>query len=724
VQPVGIKFGHKPGIIVNQSQQGLEVESGKTLGLLGGEIQLKKGEIKAGKANIIIGAVGDNNQITLTPESTGGYSVSYHGVRDYADVSLSEGAKVYVSGNGSIKIQGENITLTQRSQIYSFNFGEQLPGNISIRGKEITLRGIETGIYSQISGNGLGANIAIETGKLIAIDGGAIEANVKGSGRGGNLKIKASNSVVLSGVGFAQDNKAYLSNISALVLKPGSGNAGDITLETPIVEILSGSQISASTFGTGNAGNMNIQASKGIKAQGVAAKEGLVYRSGLFAQVKPGATGNAGDITINTSRLILTEAGGITASTFGMGNAANISISATEEFQATGLVSDSNNKIYISGIFAQVQSGVQGNGGDITINTGKLTVSQGAQISSATFGTGDAGDVRVNATQEVRLDGVVFSQNELGDIVAQTSGIFARVQFGASGQGGDITIITPKLTISNVGRISASTFGIGNAGNILVNASQQVLVRGAKVSPDGIFQASSIFARVGGVALGKGGNIYINTGKLTVADGAQISAESVAPQGIAGNVNINASQLSLNNHASILTNTQAGNGGNINIDSKFILASPFENSNITANSLQGSGGKVTIDSKGLFGIQANSVDTGLTSDITASSANGPQGTVTINNPNVQPKTGLINLTSEPIVYQFVFLCKDKNHNKHMELYHIGRGGKLVTPDDFQSVDGINLPWLELVRENQSQNTSGQEEAGLEFDSMALFLSCQ
>jgi len=1026
VQPIGIKFGNQPGLILNQSQPGLKVEPNQTLGLLGGGIQIEQGNISAPSSQIILGAVGSNNTINLTEISTGSYQVSYLGVKEFGDLSLSGGSKVYTNGSGSIEIQGKKISLTDSSQIYSIS-GDETAGNISLKATDISLTGIETNIYSQSSGKGVGADIAVETENLIITEGGQIYANIKGTGKGGNLFLKATNSLELTNANFDQQNKVYESGIRSVVLKLATGNAGDINIETDKLLLSSGGRIFASTFGQGNAGALNVNATQEIKITGAAFdSQGVPTFSRLWGRVQPGASGTGGNITIDTAKLMISEGGAINSSTVGTGRSGLLGIKAAEEVNISGVVFDSLGIPYISGIFAVVNSGVSVKGGDIKIDTNKLTLSRGgqisvstqgiadagsmtlnaqefkatgvlfsntgtpfisglfarvsaeasgkggnitidteklqvlngAQISASTFGRGDAGSLTVNATQEIILKGVAFNETQTqgvasslvavvqggatgkggnitidtqklqilkgaqisastfgmgnagsinvtadeevkingvvfgtinrpssilarvqpgasgtggnitidtkklqvlngGQISASTigqgdaglmalnasqevrvkgvvfdslgnafrsglyaevnsgasgnggnliidtnkllvssgsqisvstfslgnggnvrinatesvevsgvvfgndgrprnSGVFARVYPAASGNGGDITINTGKLLLSGGGEIAASTFGTGDAGNMRINATEELRISGIAFDSNGKSYRSGLVAKVEPKALGNGGNLIVNTANLFIYDRGQISTESKSIDGQPGNINITASEISLDDKALILTNTQqgdggnititasdllllrresnisatagneenGGDGGNINLDAKFIVANSFENSNITANAFSGTGGTVTINSKGLFGIEANSVDTPVTSDITASSANGPQGTVIINNPNVQPRTGIINLTAQPITYRFVRLCENRTDSPTLEFYFAGRGGQLPTPEDFLTPNFVTNPWLDLLTLNNSDNLSSETKASLDFDSMALFLPCE
>ncbi|MFM6249043.1 MAG: hypothetical protein ACKPEQ_07815, partial [Dolichospermum sp.] len=71
----------------------------------------------------------------------------------------------------------------------------------------------------------------------------------------------------------------------------------------------------------------------------------------------------------------------------------------------------------------------------------------------------------------------------------------------AQGNSGGITIDTSTLTLKNGGRITASTFGQGNAGNIAIKATQ-----GVNVNIGGL-----LFSGVTATGEGNSGGITIDT---------------------------------------------------------------------------------------------------------------------------------------------------------------------------------------------------------------------
>ncbi|MGK7897944.1 MAG: filamentous hemagglutinin N-terminal domain-containing protein, partial [Xenococcus sp. (in: cyanobacteria)] len=117
-----------------------------------------------------------------------------------------------------------------------------------------------------------------------------------------------------------------------------------------------------------------------------------------FANVDVSGT-DGGNITINARNLnldvISTMRAGITADSISPeAQAGDITISATD-----------NITIDNSAIRNQVNSGAEGNGGDINITTGSLNVTNGGQIDAQTFSQGNAGSINIIATDTITFDG-------------------------------------------------------------------------------------------------------------------------------------------------------------------------------------------------------------------------------------------------------------------------------------------------------------------------------
>ncbi|MGD1917639.1 MAG: filamentous hemagglutinin, partial [Pleurocapsa sp.] len=234
------------------------------------------------------------------------------------------------------------------------------------------------------------------------------------------------------------------------------------------------------------------------------------------------------------------------------------------------------NSLLPTGTFTDAASG------DINLNARHLNATGGAQAITTTFGTGKAGNLTVNVSDEINL----IDPTETGI----ASGLFASSYLTAAGTGGDIIITTGELNITDGAAVSVSGEGEGNAGDINITAAAVFLNNGSIIA-----QSNS----------GEGGNITLQI----------------------------AENLILNNNSQFSTRagtetTGGGNGGNINIAAEFIIADPTANSDITANAFMGDGGNINITTQQLFGLESRPELTSF-SDITASSEFGIDGTVAL-----------------------------------------------------------------------------------------------
>lgn len=156
----------------------------------------------------------------------------------------------------------------------------------------------------------------------------------------------------------------------------GEGNAGDIEITTPSLSVNSGAQLSTSTLGIGDAGQIKVQASESVT---------LANRGEISSSVGQKAEGNSGEIILTTPTLSLTDNAQISAATAGRGDAGSVRIENGD------LVTLDNN----STISTVVDSSAVGNGGNLDIQTRSLSLSNNSQITTQTSGQGDAGEVRV-----------------------------------------------------------------------------------------------------------------------------------------------------------------------------------------------------------------------------------------------------------------------------------------------------------------------------------------
>jgi filamentous hemagglutinin family protein len=534
-----------------------------------------------------------------------GNNLGFASDSDYIDRSNRPLGLHYVNPAGktialvgeNIILDGGNITLPEgRVEIWSVIGGEVslLKNNQQLQlqpGQKINYGNIDLVNAASIdtSGNSAG-NIQLRGGNISLTDGSVIITDTLGNGTAGTLNVFASESLKVQGI---VDNPQFLTGIFADVAPSASGNGSNIAIETKSLLLTNGGQIQSVTFGTGSAGNLNVRA-KDIQLIG----DSPIGVSGIFSSVNPEAIGQGGNLNIETGSLRVERGAQILTTTFGLGNAGELNINAfdIEVIGVAELLGSSIIAATVEKIPAIPASGI-GLGGNINIQTQNLRLLDGGQIASATSGSGNAGNLQVNANN-VELVGV----SEIG-----RSGLFASA-IQDSGNGGNSTVTAERLTIRNGATISVSNFqsqnlvppGTGAAGSIQINAPNLLLEN------QGIITADS--------NAGDFGNITIQSRNMVMRQGSRISTNAL----------------------------NSSSGGNLTISTDTLLA--LENSDITANAQQGFGGRVVVNAQGIFGTQFREQLT-LESDITASSELGTEfnGTVQINTPDVDPSRGLVKL---------------------------------------------------------------------------------
>ena len=423
--PIGLQFGQLPGEIVNQSNVspagmlnalnapiGLQVEPGRALMLLGGDIRLEGGNITAPGGHIELASVGSYSFISLN-STVQDWDIGYAGIQRYQDIQLSNLALVDTSDltqvegvNGSVRIRGRNITLEESSQIFAFNFGVEAGGDLRIlasdsvilSGADLSL-GVNSSIFTVTFGAGAAGDLEISS-RSLTVEGGASIGSVPLSSLGGPSGRVIINSLDSIDVASTADG-IFPSFIGIQVRPDATGDGQDLILTTRWLRVRDGGQIATTTFGLGDAGNLTIVADA-IELAGTS--EGIQIPSGIFSVVEEGASGNAGKLDIETRVLTVTDGAQISNATRNFGQGEDLRISASESILLSGsapkaTLLNGSSGIFVSAEEAYVASSGEfiittGNSGNLIINTEQLTVEDGARISADTFGSGNGGTVR------------------------------------------------------------------------------------------------------------------------------------------------------------------------------------------------------------------------------------------------------------------------------------------------------------------------------------------
>jgi len=583
----------------NDGSPGLQVQPGRTLALVGGDVLLESGNLTAAGGRIELGSVTGVGQVSLS-QSGNSFVMGYDEINNFGNISLSNGAFVDASGEGGgdIQILGGRLEMTQSSNIRGDTLGAENGGEVLVRATEVELsRGSYLFANVERTGTGNGGDLRIDTRRLLVRDGSQVAAATVGSGKGGSLLITASDSVEL--IGTLADGRF---GSGLFTQSQGSGDVGDLTIHTRRLLVRDGAQVSASTGGVGNGGRLLLRASDSVELIGESADG---QRSSRLSAVSLGS-GLAGELRIDTPRLLVRDGAQVSASTGGVGKGGSLLITTSDSVEVIGASADGE---VASGLFAV--SYRSGDAGELRIHTGRLLVYDGAQVSVGTAGKGKGGSLVITASDSVEVIGIGT------DADGQFPSSLSTASLG-SGDAGELRIHTGRLLVQDGAQVSASTRGAGKGGRLLLRASDSVEVIGE--SADGQFPSRLSTASLGSE---DAGNLRIHTGRLLVQDGAVISSASFG-EGTAGNIDITAHDTLQADNGTIATSTTQSAGGNVNITAGDIRL--FGDSDIISNVASGA------DNGGNIDLEADSILAFDDSDILAFARDGRGGDITLNTP--------------------------------------------------------------------------------------------
>ena len=526
--PVGLQFGNSVGSIINRSQAslnvnslrlpaGLQVQLGKTLALIGGEVLLEGGNLTAPGGRIELGSIASNNFVNLEFINQN-LALSYNEVQNFQDIYISEAAIIDVTqpipfvniGSGDVQIRGNQIKLTDGSQISSITAGSVSAGTIDLIASEsveisgFSADGFSTNLDTRTFGNGNAGNLRIITERLVIKDGAGIStsstfvrdrqtpSSVKG--QSGNVTITASESVEI--IGSSPQVGASGITLATETL----GNAGNLQINTQQLILEGGGQISAATAGLGQGGTVMVNASDSVEISGTGInRDGQAIPSTLVTDSS--GMGDAGNLAITTNNLRVRDGGKISAATSGAGEGGTLTISASDTVEVIGNRLGEDGQLLPSRL--EVSSEGTGDAGNLAITTNNLRLRDGGEIRATSTQAG-GGNININA-EDIRLrDGSLISASVFesvggGGNITIDSDVFIALEDSdilanaVDGRGGDITIISPVFLAdffssgqgTAVGRnpgsfepfrgndrvdISVEALGSGDTGNLFISS--------------------------------------------------------------------------------------------------------------------------------------------------------------------------------------------------------------------------------------------------------------
>ena len=544
---------------------------------------------------------------------------------DSSTTSGGDGGVMDIQATNTVTLAGSSTRLTSDA-----TRGNGRGGDITVRAGDIFVRD-GASVSAKTGGRGDAGAISLSAQNIVALQkGGTVSTSTSGSGKGGTISVDA-NSVLVDGA---------RSSISADTLPPFA----DLTVALDIlhpkdsdltVQLDSPSGTRVALFSqVGGSGdnftdtNLDDRASEDITA-------GSSPFTGTFRPREPlgqlFGEDASGTWTLNIRDRNTDNIGTLEGWTLSLGN---------QEFQAdtgsTPIPDNGTLRVPLTvdaDLVTTVQGAgdVTGHGGDITIHAGSVTLQNGGRFSATTRGSGKGGTVTVNVTDTLALSG-------------SKSGIFTDSQ--ASGSGGFIAVQAGQTALEAESTISAASAGSGAAGTITLISSNDFSISNSLVTSEAIEAAggnvtiqaaddilltnnSLINAQTSGPE--NAGNILIEAGNDIRLFDSTINAEATQADG--GNIKLRAPEIIQLVNSQIISSVGGGAstvGGNISLDPKFII---LQNSQILANAFGGQGGNISL-------VASNAVLVDPFSVLDASSALGVSGSVDIQAP-IQNLSGTI-----------------------------------------------------------------------------------
>jgi filamentous hemagglutinin family protein len=493
------------------------------------------------------------------------------------DVALTTGSAIFTlssgpGGGGDVQLTADTVTMESNSTIFTGAFndsGDGIAGDVVLSVREVSLKGgssIQS--QSQSSTPGLGhGNVTIQglqgaefgAAESVTLSGGSSLVSTTFSlGDGGQVAITAQ-SLTMEGPD---------TTINAATNSEGRG--GDIVVRVQHASLLEGATIKtltgSATPNAPEAATVTVQGLGELKAVSVALSG---FGSGIVSETTGSA--RSGHVTVESSAVSLTD--GAVLQTGTLGNTGDMSggsrISSLSAAENAGQVAINADTLILNNVSIETFTSSSGQAGNVVLNVGTVSLSNGAKINSASSAT--------EAVPNPDGSGTTTAPGAAGNITITAAGGFTSdastvATSAEANHGGDISITAHSVQLSNGTLITANSNGP-------LEVKETVLIDGQLVEQV--------------VGDGNAGNITVHSGSTFVMSNSSMTTK--ASQASGGQILITAPEMVR------LTNSQANTtvagseadtaGGDIMIDPQFVV---LQNSQVLAQAFAGTGGNITI----------------------------------------------------------------------------------------------------------------------------------
>ncbi len=589
-----------PGGIAIQGSH-LKVGPGETLSLIGGNLDIVGGEIRAESGRVNLVSVAFSGEVPLQTVGQG-VDLSMETFPRLGDVTMTDGAEVHVGGNtgGTVVIRSGQLEIDE-SVIEAMTDGDQggdaMGIDIDVM-ETVTLRN-EAMITSESRGAGDGGAVEVSATNITLRDRARIHSLAESFGQGGNVTVRASNTLIL-------ENSSSISASSIAFGFDEAGAGGAVEVSATHIQISNGSEMITFVDSLGDGGALKVSAS-----------DTLILDSSRIGSATSGLGGLGGAVDVSAATIRIRGQSDIIAVT-----GLDSSNSTFPSHGGSVTVRASNTLTLEGGARIISRSVSAGKAGTVDVHATKISLSDESDISSTSFFFGDSGRLTVSASDILTLQsGSIIATDALGEGNGEAVDIDARViqlsggsairsltgidmnrETRLAGDGGRMTIhALDTLILEGNSSISSRTEGIGDGGAIDVRAKLVQLRDGSDISS---LTGSNIDSST--AAFGHGGNVAVRASDmLTLEGGSSISSRST-DVGDGGAIDVSAKTIRIRNDSgirslsgsdSISLTLSIGDAGNLTVSALDTLT--LENrSNIASRSTsEGNAGNINVSAR-------------------------------------------------------------------------------------------------------------------------------
>jgi hypothetical protein len=368
---------------------------------------------------------------------------------------------------GGIGIKANLVEILEGSNVTTSTAGDTAAGTLSVDADTVVVSGEDadgrpSGLFSRslegASVTGVGGLLRIDTRILEVENGAHLSSSTSSSADAGTVDIDASERVSVRG------GTNGFSRIDAAASPLSSGRGGAILIDTGLLELRDGGQVSTGTTGRGQAGQITATADR-IEISGVDPRTGF-NESGFFSNSNTAGVleGGAGGSVLLIARdgVRISDGGTVTSSAKGEGAAGSIEINGGQ-------------RIEIRNATISTES-LQSAGGNVKLSADEIVYLLDANVTTDVLGGGGGGgDVTIDPT----------------NTVLNRSSIATRARLG---RGGDILIVTDYYFQSGDSILDPSS-DLGIDGTINVTSPDTDLTGGLVTLPATYLDTSGLLER-------------------------------------------------------------------------------------------------------------------------------------------------------------------------------------------------------------------------------------